>query len=71
MKLLSEKLGSRAFTKLVSDTAAAIIKEAGEELRDQEISDRSRETRVVALVKTFERELAAEISNSLRRMRKV
>ena len=73
MKLepLDERMGSRVFTKLISDTAVAIVKEAGTELRDQEVSARAVETRVLALLSSFEEALEKQIKDNLKRIKKI
>ena len=72
MKLepLDEKMGSRVFTKLISDTAAAIVAEAGTELRDQDVSERAVQTRVLALLSSFEEALERQIKDNLKRIKK-
>lgn len=72
MKLepLDEKMGSRVFTKLISDTAAAIVTEAGTELRDQDVSRRAMKTRVLSLLSSFEEALERQINDNLKRIKK-
>jgi hypothetical protein len=73
MKLepLDEKMGSRVFTKLISDTSAAIVAEAGTELRDQEVSRRALETRVLALLSSFEEALERQVKDSIKRIKRI
>lgn len=67
---LDERMGSRVFSKLISDTAAAIVAEAGTELRDQDVSSRAMETRVLALMGSFEEALEKQIKGNLKRIKK-
>ena len=67
---LDEKMGSRVFTKLISDTAAAIVAEAGTELRDQDVSDRALETRILSLLSSFQEALDRQVKDSLKRIKK-
>ena len=68
-EFLEEKVGSRQFTKLITDTAAAIVREAGLELRNQDVSDRARKTRVEALFSLFQEQVKRELKTGLDRVK--
>ena len=68
-EFLEEKVGSRQFTKLITDTAAAIVREAGLELRNQDVSDRAMKTRVEALFGLFQEQVRKELRTGLERIK--
>lgn len=68
-EFLEEKVGSRQFTKLITDTAAAIVREAGLELRNQDVSDRAMKTRVEALFSLFQEQVKKELRTGLSRVK--
>ena len=69
--LITEKLGSPRFNRLIRDTVAELVSEASRELRGQkEVTSRSLETRITALRGKFSDQLDAELGSVLRKLRK-